>query len=435
MKFLVYSQPSPRVRYTFKQVLEHLLGLEVIFTNEIEQFVGHSGPKCSYGTQALGQELFFKTSGLLFERGINASISPKVSFIEKTPYFFEINDTKAGMPYDIFSASFYLLSRYEEYIPHSKDAYGFRATESLAFKEGFLQLPVIDIWALEVKKIIQDRFPDIQFPKKQASVSLICEVNEAYAYRKKGWFRNLKGYFKDLLTLQIKRIVQRTKVVLKLEKDPYQVYNFMINTARKHRANIQFFFGLGDYSYHEKSINYQSQTYQRLVKSIADYCSIGIRFSADALENEQTQKLEQNRFENITHLKASASFCQYAKLNLPTTYRNLIEHEVEVDYSMGYLNNAGFRAGTSTPFFFYDLEYEIQTPLKIVSFCISKNAFSSFKTVTKAQQATLKIVDVVKKVNGNIVIYINNDLFDTSSEKYDFWHKMYLYFVQLHKVN
>ena len=44
------------------------------------------------------------------------------------------------IPFDVFSATFFLVSRYEEYLPHVKDDYGrFLATESLAFKEDFLQ--------------------------------------------------------------------------------------------------------------------------------------------------------------------------------------------------------------------------------------------------------------------------------------------------------
>lgn len=431
--FLVFSQPSPRIRYTFKQLFERILGVKVIFTNEIAQFVSHSGPKCSYGKQALGKELFFKTSGLLSERGIDESLEPKVTLIEKTPCFFEVNDEKSALPFDIFSASFYLLSRYEEYIPHANDAYGFPASESIAFKEGFLQLPIIDIWCKGLKSILKERFPELQFQEKSTKVTLVCEVNEAFAYQKKGWFRSIEGYFNDLRKFQFKQVGQRTKVLLKLEKDPYQVYNYMINIARKNGANIRFFFGLGNYSFHDKSISYQSQKYQRLIKSIADYCDIGMRLSVDALENDFRQKIEQKRFETITHREASTSLCQYAKLNLPQTYRNLIEQEVSVDYSMGYLNHAGFRAGTCTPFFFYDLEYEIQTPLKIISFCISKNVFTSFKTATKAQEVTSKIVDMVKEVNGHVVIHLYNHLLDKTSNRYDFWNKMYQYFVQLHK--
>ena len=45
-----------------------------------------------------------------------------------------------------------MLSRYEEYLPHIKDEYGrFEAKESLAFKYGFLEIPIVDKWVQILK--------------------------------------------------------------------------------------------------------------------------------------------------------------------------------------------------------------------------------------------------------------------------------------------
>ncbi len=66
-------------------------------------------------------------------------------FVHKTIECFDINfhkaffETSGDFPFDIFAASFYLLSRYEEYLPHEKDMYGrYAHTNSLAFREHFL---------------------------------------------------------------------------------------------------------------------------------------------------------------------------------------------------------------------------------------------------------------------------------------------------------
>src|SRR5204863_517356 len=79
--------------------------------------------------------------GLLFETGV----------MEHAIKWFEVNGsredksykaffkTAGDYPFDIFAASFYLLSRYEEYLPHQKDIYGRYAHQnSLAFKENVL---------------------------------------------------------------------------------------------------------------------------------------------------------------------------------------------------------------------------------------------------------------------------------------------------------
>ena len=86
----------------------------------------------------LDDEYFIKAYGLLTEKGIsNQEII--FDYWNKLPIFFNVKDSV--LPFDIFSASFYLVSRYEEYLPHIKDKYDrFDAKESIAYKNNFLQL-------------------------------------------------------------------------------------------------------------------------------------------------------------------------------------------------------------------------------------------------------------------------------------------------------
>ena len=69
---LVYSHNiTPRLNYIFRHVLTRILGLEIGFTSKVEEFIGHDGLKFSYTRQALGNELFVKSSDLLFNQGID----------------------------------------------------------------------------------------------------------------------------------------------------------------------------------------------------------------------------------------------------------------------------------------------------------------------------------------------------------------------------
>ena len=42
--------------------------------------------------------------------------------MERSKDFFEQTENSA-LPFDVFAAGFYLLSRYEEYLPHIKDRF------------------------------------------------------------------------------------------------------------------------------------------------------------------------------------------------------------------------------------------------------------------------------------------------------------------------
>ncbi|MCB0447803.1 MAG: hypothetical protein KDD03_09885, partial [Gelidibacter sp.] len=142
---LVYTHKiTPRVSYAFKHICTRILGIPVRFTTTIEEFIAHDSMKMSYTRQPLSNEIFVRSNDLLYEQGLS-DIEIHVHDWEETKCFFTTSE-KSSMPYDIFAAAFYLLSRYEEYLPHVKDDYGrFLASESLAFKHQFLHQPVIDI--------------------------------------------------------------------------------------------------------------------------------------------------------------------------------------------------------------------------------------------------------------------------------------------------
>ena len=140
--------------------------------------------KMSYTKQQLGNEFFVKSHDILFEQGLS-DVEINVHDWENTKCFF-YNGDKSSIPFDIFAASFYLLSRYEEYLPHVNDEYGrFSATESIAFKNGFLHQPVVDIWAYKFKEKLQKQYPDFEFPQRTYSIRPIIDVPVPIHYRLK----------------------------------------------------------------------------------------------------------------------------------------------------------------------------------------------------------------------------------------------------------
>ena len=62
-----------------------------------------------------------------------------------------------------FLPVFTLYQDMKSILPHVKDHKGrFLASESIAFKSGFLELPVVDIWAYKFKELVIDNiFPEL----------------------------------------------------------------------------------------------------------------------------------------------------------------------------------------------------------------------------------------------------------------------------------
>ncbi len=408
---LIYTHKiTPRIKYVFKHIFTRVLQIPVTFTTTVEDFISHSSIKISYTKQPLSNELFIKSHELLFEQGLS-DVVVQVQDWEETKCFFTTND-KSCVPYDMFAATFYLLSRYEEYLPHVKDEYGrFTAEESLAFKHGFLHQPVVDIWAYKFKRIIEMQFPDFVFPNKTYTIKPIIDVPSAYSFRAKGLMRTVGGTLKDAVGFKFHRLYMRFMVLLGFKHDPDDTFKYIINRQKQHKNKFLFFFLIGDYSTYDKGVNAQKKEFISLIKQVADYSRVGLKASYFALDNIAILKKEKRRMESIVNSTLLASRQSFSKLNLPTSYRNLVELEILEDYTMGYVNHMGFRAGTCTPFFFYDLDFEIQTPLKITAYHVLDYTLLKHQSLLDKKEALLRIINQVKLVNGEFVSVFHNYTF------------------------
>ena len=410
---LVYTHKiSPRLTYVFKHVFIRILNCPVNFTTKIEEFIAFNGMKMNYSKTALGNEFFIRSHDLLFEQGIN-DIEFSISNWESgIPCFFPAGK-KSSIPYDIFAASFYLMCRYEEYLPHVQDEYErFSVEESMAFKNGFLEKPMIDIWAFKFLTALQEKFPEQEFKKREFNYISTFDVNQAYIYRAKGVVRSVGGFISDFFSLEFSAFFDRMLVLLKLKKDPYDTYDEIIRLKKAYEFPTVLFFLISNASTFDTNVSITKVIYRLLIKSMSDYVKVGLNLSYFTMNKENLMKRELKRMESIINTPVSKSRQHLLRNQLPETYQNLIDLEVEEDYTMGYSDCLGFRASTCTPFYFYDLDFEIQTPLKIIPFAV--NDYALHKMLKRSpKQALLKIKELyleVKKVNGTFVTLFHNEI-------------------------
>ena len=417
---LVYTHKvTPRVKYIFKQICTRILGIPVGFTSKIEEFIAHDGMKMSYAKQPLAKELFVRSNDLLHEQGL-AFLTINVNDWGDAKCFFPTGD-KSHLPYDIFAASFYLLTRYEEYLPHVQDNYGrFVAEESLAHKHGFLHQPVVDVWAYKFMIVLRSFYPDFVPIKRAYQVKPIIDVPMAYDFKQKGIMRTIGGTLFDFGRLKFRRLYHRYSVLFGFKKDPYNTFSYIINRQKQSGNRFIVFFLIGSYSTYDKNINIQKKNFVSLIKSVADYCKVGLKISFFALEDLDLLKEEKKAMEEVINTPLEHSRHSFSKLNLPDAYRNLVALEVKEDYTMGYINTIGFRAGTCTPFLFYDIDYEAQTPLLLNTFHVIDSALLKHNSLLDKKKVINEVISEVKKVNGTFTPVFHNYTFSDESKWKDF---------------
>lgn len=402
---LVYSHKiTSRLSYAFKLIFKRILRMEVVFTDDIDTFLQHDGPKISYTKNPIADELFFRNSPLLFEQGIR-NLEFKIHDWNGVPSFFSVGES-SSIPYDFFAAAFFLTSRYEEYYPQVHDKHQrYDATNSLAYQNGFLEIPVVDIWAYHIFDLLKQKFPHCKFPEKTFNQISSININEVYAYKYKGFFRNFGGFLRDLYHLKFDAISKRFGVIFNLKKDPYDVYDRLIQLKKESKIKTIFFFLFSEYNTFDTNISFSNIGYNKLIKSMIDYVPFGLLFSYYTQKNTSKLIKEKNRFENLVIRPVVKSRQHFNRLELPKTYQTLIDNDIREEYTMGYHTHTGFRAGTCSPYFFYDLEYEIQTPLKIFPFCVTDELLFDVLKLSphEAAQVINKLYKQVKQVNGTFI--------------------------------
>jgi len=232
--------------------------------------------------------------------------------------------------------------------------------------------------------------------------------------------RTLGGILGDVIRFKPKQLYQRILVLLNLKKDPYNTFDWLIKKQKEIKQKVSVFFLIGGYSTYDKNISTNKKKFVSLIKSVGDYCRVGLKVSYFALEDFDVLKKEKYQMEAIINTNLEASRNSFSKLNLPETYRNLIDLEIKEDYTMGYVSEIGFRAGTCTPFLFYDIDYEIQTPLLVNSYHLMDYSLLKNASLLDKKETLNKVIDEIKKVNGTFTFVFHNYTFSDQGRWKDF---------------
>jgi hypothetical protein len=428
---LVYTHKiSPRFKYIADFVLGDLCGFELVYTNSSGEFVSHNGPKLSYYETPLAEELHVIPNGLLFEKGIKPQ-NISLSKWNEIPVLFK--NTNPLIPFDIFSASFFLLSRYEEYLPHIADSYNrFEADSSIAFQNKFLHLPVINLWAEELKKIILSKSPGLKHKENSYQYISTVDIDNAWAFKHKGFMRTGGAYLRSLLHLDFTDFKERTLTLAGRMHDPYDTYELLLSVQEEFKLKMIYFFLLGNYGVNDKNISANNFPFQSLIKQLADYAETGIHPSFGSNDNGNLVKIEVNRLANITHKPVAKSRQHFLKLHFPETYKNLISCGVWEDYTMGYASQIGFRAGVCTPFKWYDMDAEQVSPLTVYPFAIMDATLKYYMKLNPetAVEKCAGIINEIKKVKGTCITVWHNETI-SNWRQWEGWQNVYREVVKL----
>jgi len=402
------------------------MGIDIKFTVDSEKLRTHDGPKINYSDSTIvANEFFLRNHPLLFEDKIQKQNTDCFTLNNYKAFFKTEN---CDFSFDILAASFYLISRYEEYLPHEKDMYGrYDFACSLASKEGFLDLPLINIWSQLLAECLKKKFPTLNFQYSTFNYLPTYDIDIAYSYKHKGLTRNIGGFLKNPSW-------DRIKVLTDNMQDPFDCYGWLNQLHKQNKLQPVYFFLVPEKnSRFDKNILPHKDIMWRLVHHHAQKYRIGLHPSWQSGDNNSLLKKEKKLLEAMTdndQLVITQSRQHYIRFNLPEGYQRLIAAGITDDYSMGYGSVNGFRASVASSFYWYDLEKDKQTTLHIHPFCfMDANSFYEQKQDSyNTYKELMHYLTICKMVNGNLITIWHNNFLGTA-KAFNGWKEIYEQFI------
>ena len=425
-----------RLGYTLNVLFRHVLHTDFSITTDEALYLAHGDAKLNYGRQRLGDGLHLRSAKLLFQTSIEDQ-HPAPFQRDGQWMLFPVYGADTDLPFDPLAATFYMVSRYEEYLPHHEDVHSrFVSSETLAVATGFNDEPVVEQWACMLANLIAQRYPDHPLPQRNYHFVQTVDIDAAWCFLHKGLFRTLTGALRDLLARRDPAEVGlRLRVLGHRAPDPYDTFEYILE--QHHRvpgSHLIFFCLLADYSHYDKPASYLNPHTRQLIQHLGDHAKMGIHPGYYSLDMPRNVDRETQRLEGVLHRTIVRARYHFLRLQLPRSYRILQHAGIRHDYTMGYADTTGFRAGISCPYPFYDLERDNETELTIHPFCVMDTTLQKYLQLTPDEgiERYKKLIDNVRRVGGTFCCIVHNQ---NLSERYGWqgWRHAYEQMLEMAK--
>ncbi|MFW5658075.1 MAG: polysaccharide deacetylase family protein [Bacteroidota bacterium] len=421
------EKTSSRQRFIFNHIFSKIMGLEAYFVLDNREFKKIKGFRFNYSGTETKDIPAIIPQGILYEEDIKRN-EPDVHYSKDgLPYLKFMDDRNTGFSFDIFSSSFYLLSRYEEYNWEKTDKTG-RPDEnqSILIRNSLHQKPLIDLWIKAFKKYLVNFYPKLTFNEPGYNFIPTIDIDSAFAYLHRGVARTLGAYFKSAFRANFMEIVHRTNALTGRQGDRFDNFSFLFDIHENYDLYPLFFIQVGKFGKYDKNISPLKPRFKAIIRDISNRYIVGLHPSYKSNNSLDRLVKEKHLLEEITGELASINRQHYLVLKFPETYRRLISIGIREDYSMGFSGVMGFRAGTSHPFHFFDLPEDKETNLIIHPFQVMDATINN--TYENPQDAFMEIsniIKMVKKVGGQFISIIHNELYhnDPAGTTWKKWYE------------
>ncbi|MFW6116518.1 MAG: polysaccharide deacetylase family protein [bacterium] len=345
-------------------------------------------------------------------------------------------DGKVIVNADIIAATFFMLSRWEETVVATRDEHGrFPAQAGVAYKQGLLDRPIVDEYALILREWLKVLLPRWEPRKRPFSVQLSHDVD--HLRRFPDVMAVLRCAGGDLLkrrnlALAHLALSDTAAQVLSPETSSYvQGIRLLADLSRKHGLSNDVFYFMAD-GPGPFGGGYDPATplVKRCIESVQRQgFEIGLHASYDAFGDRERLAEERRRLEATAGQPVRAVRQHYLRFRVPDTWRDFERVGLRRDSTMAYADHEGFRCGTCHAFRPFDLERNRSLDLWELPLVVMDGTLRGYRGLTpkQAEQRVLTLANRCESVEGVFTMLWHNS---SLSREWLPWVSMYERLVQ-----
>lgn len=339
---------------------------------------------------------------------------------------------------DIISDIFFMLTRYEEVV--NKKAYEnerfnrFPASESLAFKNGFLDRPIVNehidlLWSF-IDSFQLGYKRKSWWGNKNFAACLTHDVDSVQKYKR---FKNIIRPSASLLIRQkkpLKAIKNFFDYFKGYKGDPYNTFDYIMNLEKSYGFRSSFYFMSGGNSEFDNSYDVYDMKVKQLIDKIENEdFEAGYHCSYNSYNDFNMMSKEKEKLNELISKKPYGCRQHFLRFQIPYTWEIQEQINLLYDTTLSFADAEGFRCGTCFPFKPYDLlENRIlniwEIPLIIMEGSLQNPNYRAY-TPQKGLEETKKLIDTVKKHKGVFTMLYHNSSFDPFNTMWDGWKDTY----------
>jgi len=323
---------------------------------------------------------------------------------------------------DIFATLFFMLTRWEEYVNPIRDEHQrFPHTASVAYKEGFLNRPIVNeyielFWNLLLKLGYEGKREEKKF-----SMLLTHDVDEIQRYP--NFKKVIKGMGGDVLyrkslSLPFKTFYDYLLVSAKRRKDPYDSFDEIMDISDSLDIESHFFFmSGGTTTRYDNRYSIENPRIKKIIEKIKKRGHfVGLHPSYNAYNNSKQFKMEKEALEKVNEAPITTGREHYLRFEVPTTWQLWEENGFEWCSNLAYAKSAGFRTGSCYPYKPFNILSQkkltiIERPLIMMEVTFAEAS----KNIKKFDIMVNYYLNTVKSYNGEFVLLWHNASFKEAS--------------------